>query len=377
MKKSQRIVAIGAGVAVVAAVTTSGVIALDNSDSTRITAYFDQATGVYPGSDLRILGVKVGEVDSVRPAGDVVRVTLLLDKGVKVPADARAVVVAPSVVSDRYVQLAPAYTGGPRLKDRTVLPAARNATPVEVDQLYASITRLSTALGPKGANSQGALSDLLRTGAANLGGNGKAIGDSIEQLGKASKTLDGSSKNLFSTLSSLETFTRMLKDNDGDVRSTETQLAAVTGFLDDDKKNLGAALKELGTALAQVKSFISKNRGSLKKSIHQLVPITQSLVDQRASLAEALDTAPLAAGNVLNAYDPVHRTLDGRANINELSSGVDLTMPSSAGSLNGLVPAQPSRLKALPTLPLPAAGQVYGSPPKSAKADRKQKESGR
>ena len=131
----------------------------------QITAYFDQAVGIYPGSDLRILGVKVGEVDSVTPQGQQVKVVVTPRPGRKVPKDARAAVVSPSVVADRYVQLTPAYTGGPEIADRAELPASRNATPVEVDQLYASITELSKALGPNGANASGALSGLLDTGA--------------------------------------------------------------------------------------------------------------------------------------------------------------------------------------------------------------------
>ncbi|MEE1754027.1 MCE family protein [Streptomyces sp. SP18CS02] len=352
----RRLIGIGAGLAVVVAAATSGVLALDASGTTRITARFERATGVYEGSDLRVLGVKVGTVDSVRPVGKEVEVTLLIDEGVTVPANAHAVVVAPSVVSDRYIQLAPAYTGGPRIEDGAVLPAARNAMPLEIDQLYASLTELSEALGPRGANAEGALAGLIDTGAANLKGNGKAIGDSIEQFGKAARTLDSSSGDLFDTLAYLQSFTTMLKDNDGNVRQAERQLATVTGFLADDKENLGAALKELGTALAQVKTFIENNRGSLKQNVDLLMPLTRTLVDQRASLAELLDTAPLAAGNVLKAYDPLHRTLNGRADINELSFG------SGANALTGLVPVEPDRRKALPGLPLPAVGTVYGTP---------------
>ncbi|MFH9617944.1 MCE family protein [Streptomyces pratensis] len=367
-----RIIGIGAGLAVVAVAVGSGVTAMDQEGTTTITAYFDRATGVYPGSDLRILGVKVGTVESVRPRGEEVRITLRLDKGVKVPADAHALVVTPSVVADRYVQLAPAYTGGAQLEAGAVLPAANNATPIEVDQLYESITELSTALGPDGANADGALSGLLKTGSENLKGNGEAIGDSIEQFGKATKTLDKSSGNLFDTLSYLQTFTTMLKEKDGEVRTAEQQLNTVTGFLADDKENLSAALKELGTALGQVKSFIQKNRGALKKNVDLLVPLTQTLVDQRASLAESLDTLPLAAGNVLNAYDPANRTLNGRTNLNELSMGGPLVEPEKGtAGLEGLAPADATRQKALPVLPLPAVGTVYGTPADRGTSEKK------
>ncbi|MEE1807412.1 MCE family protein [Streptomyces sp. BE133] len=352
-----RIVGIGAGLAVAAA---AGAMTLDEEGTTTVTAYFDQATGVYAGSDLRILGVKVGTVESVKPRGKEVEVVLRVDKGIKVPKEAHAVVVAPSLVADRYIQLAPAYDGGAVLADGAELPAANNATPVEVDQLYESITELAGALGPDGANAQGAFARLLDTGAKNLKGNGKDIGDSIEQFGKATKTLDKSSGDLFDTLSYLQTFTTMLKENDGNVRAAEQQLNSVTGFLADDKKNLGAALKELGTALAQVKTFIQDNRGALKKNVDALVPLTQTLVDQRASLAESLDTLPLSAGNVINAYDPTNRTLNGRTDLNELSMGGPLTEPTV--SLDGLSPVTAERQKTLPSLPLPAVGTVYGTP---------------
>ncbi|AXE81379.1 MCE family protein [Streptomyces atratus] len=355
-----RIVGIGAGLAVVAVAAAAGVMALDEEGTTTVTAYFDQATGVYAGSDLRILGVKVGTVESVKPRGKEVEVVLRVDKGIKVPKEAHAVVVAPSLVADRYIQLAPAYDGGAVLADGAELPAANNATPVEVDQLYESITELAGALGPDGANAQGAFAGLLDTGAENLKGNGKDIGDSIEQFGKATKTLDKSSGDLFDTLSYLQTFTTMLKENDGNVRAAEQQLNSVTGFLADDKKNLGAALKELGTALAQVKTFIQDNRGALKKNVDALVPLTQTLVDQRASLAESLDTLPLSAGNVINAYDPTNRTLNGRTDLNELSMGGPLT--ESTVSLDGLSPVTAERQKTLPSLPLPAVGTVYGTP---------------
>jgi virulence factor Mce-like protein len=327
----RRALSVGVVLAIVlAAAVTGGFLAFGGPSGNHVTAYFDRTVGVYGGSDLRILGVKVGKVDSVTPHGKQVEVALTLDHDVKVPAGAGAVVVAPSVVADRYIQLTPAYTGGPRLKNHAIIPATRTATPVEIDQLYDSITRLSTALGPNGANATGALSNLLDVGSKNLKGNGKAIGDSIDQLGQATKTLNGHSSDLFSTLAYLQSFTAMLKTNDGKVKAATDQLSSVTGFLAADKQDLGGALKQLSTALGQVKTFIQDNRGRLKAGITKLAPITQTLVNQRASLAQLLDDAPLAADNLLNTYNPTTGTLDGRADINELSMGGSVDPPTAA-----------------------------------------------
>ncbi|MGM1059118.1 MCE family protein [Saccharothrix sp. Mg75] len=289
------------------------------ANSHRVTAVFGSAVGVYPGSDVRVLGVRIGSVDEVEPRGTAVEVTMSIDRTVEVPADAQAVVVAPSVVSDRYVQLAPAYTGGERLADGATIPRERTATPVELDELYASLDELTTALGPNGANRDGALSDLLDSAADNLEGNGQALGDTIQQLGDATRTLSGSQGDLFATVDQLQRFTGMLAANDSQVRDLNRQLADVAGFLADERENLGGALNELATALGLVQGFVQDNRAALKSNVDKLAGITQVLVDQRAALAETLDVAPLALGNLQNAYNAASGTLDTRADINELS----------------------------------------------------------
>jgi virulence factor Mce-like protein len=356
---------LGTGVVIVAAaLVAGGVLVYQASHRTKqVTAYFSEAIGVYSGSTVRVLGVPVGTVSSVQPQGGDVKVTMTIDSGVAVPADAKAVVVSASVVSDRYVQLTPAYTGGPQLAGGASIPASRTAVPVEVDQIFGSLTKLAAALGPNGVNKTGALSDLIRNGAANLAGNGTYLHNMITEFSGLSKTLGGSAGNLYSTIAYLQRFTAMLKSNDGQVRLAEQQLADVSGFLASDRQDLGTALNELATALGQVQTFIADNRGLIKSNVTKLAQITAILVKERASLAETLDAAPLAVDNVLNAYDATNRTLDGRGDLNELSMAPGASTSVSTGVLGpaGAVPLPSSALSALPPLPLPAVG-LYGTP---------------
>ncbi|MGM1062090.1 MCE family protein [Saccharothrix sp. Mg75] len=284
---------------------------------TRVTAYFTAAVGVYEGSDVRVLGVPVGRVVGVLPDGGSVRVELELDHGVDVPADARAAVVAPSVVADRYVQLAPAYTGGDRMAPGAVITSARTAGTVELDELYGSLDSLLTALGPDGANRGGALSDLLRTGADALDGNGGALGATIRQLADAATTLAGSREDLFGTVDNLQSFTGVLAANDEQVGRLADQLADVTGFFAAERDDLGTALGELAGALERVRAFVRDNRDRVKTSVEDLAVLTGSLVRQQQSLSEVLDVAPVALHNVVAAYDPATGTLNARANLNE------------------------------------------------------------
>ena len=363
---------LGIGAVIVAAVLVAGGVILyrTSHQGKQVTAYFTETIGVYPGSTVRVLGVPVGTVDAVQPQGTQVKVTMTVNSGVAVPADAKAVVVAASVVSDRYIQLTPAYSGGPELADNAVIPVSRTAVPVEVDQIYTSLYRFAQALGPNALNKNGALSQLVKTGAANLTGNGAYLHAMITQFGALSKTLGDNSGNLFATITNLQVFTSMLKANDGQVRLAEQQLADVSGFLAADRQNLGAALNLLATALGQVQGFIANNRSLLKSNITKLASITKILVDERASLTEAVNTIPLAVDNVVNAYDSTNRTLDGRGNLNELSMGPgahDLQAITSGGTgaggsgPAGAVPLSPSALRGVPPLPLPAIG-LYGTP---------------
>ncbi|MFC5289401.1 MCE family protein [Actinokineospora guangxiensis] len=308
----------GALLAVIALVLGAGGWAVVGHGAVKkVTAYFAAAVGLYPGSDVRVLGVAVGVVDTVTPQGASVLVEMTVDADAPIPGDANALVVTPSLVSDRYVQLAPVWTAGEKIPDGAVIPVARTQVPVELDELFSSLDRLTTALGPDGANADGALSELLRTGAQYLGGNGAATGQTIRDLGDLARTLNGSQDDLFATIDGLQKFTTMLAKNDDQVRQVNEQLATVTRFLAEERSTFDQALGELAEALSAVEVFIRDNRALLKSTVEKLTGVTQVLVDQRASLAESLDAVPNALTNLLGAYDPRTRTIDGRANLTE------------------------------------------------------------
>lgn len=307
---------LAAALAALGLVVAAGLWWIFAGDGTRtVTAYFGRAVGVYPGSDVRVLGVRVGQVESVTPRGERVQVVLTVERGVPVPADTRAVVIAPSVVADRYVQLATG--GGEQLADGAVIPIERTATPAELDELYASLNDLLTAIGPDGANAEGALSELLDTGAANLRGNGEAFNESVRNFADLARTLAGSEENLFGTVDELQKFTTVLAGNDSEVASVNQQLAQVSQTLAADRDELAAALTELGIALGDIQAFIRDNRAAIQSNVDKLAAVTQLLADRRGSLAETLDVAPLAATNMYNAFDPESGTLQGRVNLLE------------------------------------------------------------
>jgi virulence factor Mce-like protein len=337
----QRAVALTAAFVLLAAV---GWTVLRPVGQYRVTAFFDETVGLYPGSDVRVLGIAIGTIDDVVPLGDRVRVEMSIDEDYDVPVDADAIILAPSLVSDRYVQLSPVYDGGPTMEDGAEIPLDRTAVPVELDAVYGALDELSAALGPTGANANGALSDLVDVGAANLGGNGDELNRTLTGFSQAVETLAENRDDLFGSLENLQTFTSALATIDAQVGQFNDNMAAVADLLEGERADLQEAVVLLSDALGDVAGFVRDNTALLTTNVDRLADVTLVLVQQRAKLAEVLDVAPAALSNLARAYNPDYGTLDTRDN--------------GLGSLNaevvvcGLL-AQAGRIELQLPLPLP------------------------
>ena len=265
---------------------------LGGKETKTLTAHFPRTVSIYEGSDVRVLGVPIGTVDTVTPSGTDVVVTMSYDAEVKVPEDAAAVIVSPSIVGDRFVQLTPVYTDGPVLDDGATLQADRTAVPLELDQIYQSLDDLTVALGPNGANAKGALTDLLETTAANFGGQGAKFHQTIEDFSQLTGTLDDNKEELFGSAEALEGFIKTLARNDKTVRQFNQSLASVSQMLAGERDELAASLRNLAVAMKQVSGFVKENREILGSNIKGLNRVAKVLVKQRDALDEILTRRP-------------------------------------------------------------------------------------
>ena len=313
-----------APLAVIGILLLSGVVwALSSGDGSKtITAYFPRAVSVYEGSDVRVLGVPIGTVDEVTPQGTRVKVTMHYDEEVEIPINAEAVIISPSVVGDRYIQITPAYREGRILPDNAVLDTERTAIPLELDEIYGSLDELTVALGPNGANRDGALTDLLEQTAENFGGQGAQFHETIEDFGELSSTLDDNKEELFASAEQLQAFIETLAENDGTVRAFNRSLGDVSELLDGEREELTSALHNLGIALDTVGTFVQDNRQSLGRNIAGLNRVSKVLAKRRTALNEILRAAPLALNNLGLAYNPQAGTLDANANLGNLLHNV-------------------------------------------------------
>lgn len=295
-----------------------------------MTVDFQQTNSLYRGSDVKILGVPVGRVETITPRGETVRVKLSYRGDIKLPSDVKAVIVSPSIVGDRFVQLTPAFQPGDSvLADNASLGEDRTAVPVELDQVYSSLDDLSVALGPKGANKDGALSSLVKDSANQLEGQGAQLNQTLRNFGKLSTTLSNNKDELFGSLREVNDFVKVLQRNDSEVRSFFDSTAEVSTVLEGEREDLAKTLKALGLALIDVRSLVKENRGTLRTNVDNLEKLTTVLARREKEIDQFTVSAPTALSNVALTYNGDSGSLDNRADILELLTGAVEDLPGT------------------------------------------------
>ena len=280
-----------------------------------LTAHFPRAVSIYPGTDVRILGVSVGKVTEVTPEGESVRVELQYDGQYDLPADARAVIITPTLVADRFVQLTPAYTKGAVMADGGDIALPETAVPVELDRIYASLSELTRTLGPNGVNADGTLNHLVEAGASALDGQGTRANQMLRDLSAAATTFNNSGGDLFATVSQLAEFTTTLGANDKLVRAFMADLADVSQQLSDERVELQQTLGAVADAVGTVRDFVKVNRKALVTDVEKLTRVTSTIASEQDSLDTALKVAPTAIGNLFLAYNTESGTVGSRIGV--------------------------------------------------------------
>ncbi|KRB80400.1 hypothetical protein ASE01_02705 [Nocardioides sp. Root190] len=269
---------------------------------TDLVAWFPSTDGIYAGDEVRVLGVPVGKIDDIEPEGTRVRVAFHVDGDVKIPADAKAIIVAPSLVSSRYLQLTPRYDGGAVMADGATIQLEDTAVPVEWDEIKEQLNGLAEALGPRGANENGALSDLVDAGATALDGQGATINQTIKDLSNAVGVLDSGGDDAFGVVRNLQVFVEALAESDGQMKKFIRNLDAVSAVLVDDKLLVRSALRNLSGAVVDVEAFIKGNRKGLDTAVTRLSDLVQVVNKQQGDLAQILHVAPNALANLTESY---------------------------------------------------------------------------
>jgi len=318
-------------VAVIVALVAAAFLVVLQQREHQVSAYFTTSTGLYTGDEVKVLGVSVGKIAAIHPEGKRVRVVMDVDAGQRFPRGAKAAIVSPSLVSGRFVQIFPAYAGGPALADGATIPLNRTAVPVSFDEVKQQLTDLATALGPGGADKNGSLDRILTSLDANLDqGADVSLRRSLTEMRRAAETLAAGRQDLFTTISNLNKFIANLVANDHALRSFTQQLSQFSGVLAANRKALAQSVRELQVALKQVKTYVDTNKRALGTSVEQLDELVGNVSERSDQVAGILHVAPHALTNFYNTISD--QAVTGRVTLNNLDGVAQLLCGAILGT---------------------------------------------
>ncbi|OBI46901.1 virulence factor Mce family protein [Mycobacterium sp. E796] len=305
------------------AMLVGGVYVLSSQGNNRtVIGYFTSAVGLYPGDQVRILGVPVGSIDTIEPRPSDVKIVMSVAKDVKIPKDARAVIISPNLVSARFIQLTPAYTGGAVLPDGGSIDLNRTGVPVEWDEVKESLTQLAVQLGPTTGSMQGPLGKAINQAADTLDGKGESFHNALRELSQVAGRLGDSRSDIFGTVKNLQVLVDALSASNEQIVQFAGNVASVSQVLADSSRHLDNTLGTLNQALSDIRGFLHENNSTIIDTVNNLNDFAQTLSDQSDNIEQVLHVAGPGIANFYNIYDPAQGTLNGLLSIPEFANPV-------------------------------------------------------
>ena len=284
---------------------------------TQYSADFQNVAGMYEGNEVAVLGVPVGKVGTITPMGSYVRVEFSVDKDVKLPEDAMAALISPGLVTNRHIEMVPAYSGdGPVLKAGAHIPLARTRTPVELEQVLNTLDRITSDLqGTAGKDELGPLSG--RVAYDVLNGQGDHLHEILGNLSKSLRIGVNNKDAVGNIIVNLNELTQVVAENDASVRELSRNLTSLTELLAEQSPGLEATLDQLDEFLLNTSSMLEKNKDTLNGGLSNLSSVTTQLRDNARRLTEVIDVLPMTLENLGNAVSVEDGSLRAHLNLDK------------------------------------------------------------
>jgi len=230
-------------------------------------ARFTDVTGVLPGDDVRIAGVKVGRVTRVRLVDNTVaELTFTVDGDVPLPSSVRATIRYRNLIGQRYLALAEGPAAASNLRPGAVIPLSQTAPALDLTTLFNGFQPLFSALDPHDVNTlayeiiqvlqgeAGTVAGLLQHSASLIGtlaDRDTVIAKVIDNLNTVLSTLDARRAVLSQTIDSLQQFVSGLSADREAIGQAVTSIGGLTsataGLVKDARPDLSADINGVGS----------------------------------------------------------------------------------------------------------------------------------
>jgi phospholipid/cholesterol/gamma-HCH transport system substrate-binding protein len=300
--------------------------------STGGTAYrarFTDVTGLLEGDDVRIAGVRVGEVSRIRVVDNTLaEVAFTVSGDIPLATSVRAKIRYRNLVGQRYLALYEGPGGAQALRPGGLIPPAQTTPALDLTVLFNGFRPLFTALSPDDVNKLAY--EIIQV----LQGESGTVASLLRRTASLTNTLADRDAVIGRVITNLNLVLSTVGDRDQQLDQTIRQLQSFVSGLAADRSAIGVALTNLGDLTVATGSLLGEARPSIASDVDGLRRLAGNVNDNAGVIDRTLAGLPAR-------YDGLTRVashgswfnfflcdFDGRVGV----GGTDITTPTFSSS---------------------------------------------
>jgi phospholipid/cholesterol/gamma-HCH transport system substrate-binding protein len=251
---------------------------------------FTDATGLLPGDDVRIAGVRVGEVDSIevaqRPRRALARVTFTVDADRTIATSTRALIRYRNLVGQRYVALAEGAGTDRPLRENGTLPLRQTQSALDLTVLFNGFKPLFAALNPEDVNSFAM--EIIKT----LQGEAGNVNSLLTHTASLTTTLADRDAVIGRTIDNLNAVLETVDERDRAFSTLIVELQRFISGLAEDRAAIGASLTNIAGLAESTAGLVRDARPAIRDDVRELGEVSKTLADHEDVVAGVLQRLP-------------------------------------------------------------------------------------
>src|SRR5689334_12066469 len=245
------------------------------------SAYFTDAGGISPGSDVNVSGITVGKVTGVELAGAAAKVNFTVNRDIRVGDQSLVAIKTDTVLGEKSLAVTPQGGG-----EATVIPLGRTTTPYTLNTALQDLGQNASELDkPKFEQALQTLTDTLRDATPQLRGALDGVADLSRTINKRDEALEG-------LLTHAKRVSDLLANRAGQVNQLLNDGNQLFAALDERRQALSNLIAGIDDVSHQLSGFVADNRKEFKPALEKLNLVLDNLLERRDHIGEALKRLP-------------------------------------------------------------------------------------
>lgn len=265
-------------------------------------ANFTDVTGLNEGDDVRIAGVRVGTVDSIKILKrkndtSVAQVGFTVQKSRPLPVSITAAMRYRNLVGQRYIDVEPVAGGSSKvLKPGGTIPLTQTKPAVDLTVLFQGFQPLVQGLDPTQVNQLSY--EVIQT----LQGEGGALMTLLSNLAGLTNALADKDRVIGDVIDNLSSVLKAVGDRDNELSNLIIQLKNFVSGLAKDRTTIGNSISGINNLATSTAGLLTQIRAPLKADVKDLTGLAASLNKNKKTVQYVLDNlAPTVGGLIRTA----------------------------------------------------------------------------